>query len=75
MRFKEVDQYLTEPIKGSKEWEYLVRSFRHLTLFALTLIDEKKYPSLSSCWEELNKLFINEKDFNDEVFVDRAWRI
>ena len=70
--FKDVDRYLNEPIEGPKEWQYMVGGFRHLTSFAFLLIYEKKYPSLSNCWDELSQLFINENDFNDEVFVE-SW--
>ena len=70
--FKDVDRYLNEPIKGSKEFEYLIRCFRVLTFFALDTIYEKKFPALSNCWEELDRLFIHEEIFNDEVFV-QSW--
>ncbi len=70
--FKDVDRYLNEPIRGSKEWEYLIRCFRFLTSFALITIYEKRFPSLSNCWEELDRLFINDEIFDDEVFV-QSW--
>ncbi len=70
--FKDVDRYLNEPIRGTKEWEYLIRCFRYLTSFALITIYEDRFPSLSSCWEELERLFINEEIFDDEIFV-QSW--
>ena len=70
--FKDVDRYLNEPIRGTKEWEYLIRCFRFLTAFAMTTIYEKQFPSLSNCWEELEQLFIHEEIFDDEVFV-QSW--
>jgi len=70
--FKDVDRYLNEPIRGPKECEYLIRCFRFLTSFALIAIYEKRFPSLSNCWEELDRLFIHEEIFNDEVFV-QSW--
>jgi hypothetical protein len=70
--FKDVDRYLTEPIRGTKEWEYLIRCFRFLTSFALITIYEKQFPSLSNCWEELERLFIHEEIFDDEIFV-QSW--
>ncbi|MCI5145757.1 MAG: hypothetical protein D3923_09545, partial [Candidatus Electrothrix sp. AR3] len=39
--FKDVDLYLNEPIRGPKEWEYLIRCFRFLTSFAFITIYEK----------------------------------
>ncbi len=70
--FKDVDHYLNEPIIGSKEWEYLIRCFRFLTSFALITINEKRFPSLSNCWEELDRLFLHDGIFDDEVFV-QSW--
>ncbi|MBF0350252.1 MAG: hypothetical protein HQM11_04440 [SAR324 cluster bacterium] len=70
--FKDVDRYLNAPIRGPKEWEYLIRSFRLLTSFAMITIYEKEFPSLSKCWEELDRLFIHDEMFDDEVFV-QSW--
>lgn len=70
--FKDVDRYLNEPIRGPKEFEYLIRCFRFLTSFALITIYEKQFPALSNCWEELERLFIHEEIFDDEVFV-QSW--
>ena len=72
MAFKNVDRYLNEPIKGSEEWQYLVHCFRYLTSYALLTIYAGKHPSLSRCWEELDKLFLHRKIFDDEVFV-QSW--
>ena len=70
--FKDVDRYLNKPIKGSKEWKYLIQCFRYLTSFALISIYEKRFPSLSNCWDELDRLFVHEEIFDDEVFV-QSW--
>jgi len=70
--FKDADRYLNEPIRGTKEWEYLIRCFRFLTSFAFITIYEKQYPSLSNCWEELERLFLHEEIFDDELFL-QSW--
>lgn len=70
--FKDADRYLNGPVNGPKEWEYLIRNFRFLTSFALTAIYEKQFTPLSSCWEELERLFIHKEIFDDEIFV-QSW--
>jgi len=73
MPFKDVDRYLNEPVaNGTKEWKYLIKSFRLLTVFSLATIYEDKFMSLSNCWSELNELFVNREMFDDEVFV-QSW--
>ncbi len=70
--FKDADRYLNEPIRGPKEWEYLIRCFRFLSTFAFFTIYEKQFPPLSNCWEELERLFIHEEIFDDGIFV-QSW--
>src|SRR5664280_1716592 len=70
--FRDFDLYLNEPIHGSAPFQYLMHSFRMLTSFALIEIYSEKFDSLSRCWEELDRLFMNEKIFDDEVFV-QSW--
>jgi hypothetical protein len=70
--FRDFDLYLNEPINGSTQFQYLMHSFRMLTSFALIEIYSENFDSLSRCWEELDRLFMNEKIFDDEVFV-QSW--
>jgi hypothetical protein len=73
MPFKDVDRYLNEPVaNGTKEWKYLIKSFRLLTIFSLVTIYENKFMSLSNCWNELNELFVDREIFDDELFV-QSW--
>jgi len=34
MAFKEADKYLNMPVTGTKEWQYLIKSFKLLTSFS-----------------------------------------
>jgi len=70
--FRDFDLYLNKPINGPVQFQYLLKSFRALTSFALTAIFTKSSDSLSRCWEELDRLFMNEPIFDDEVFV-QSW--
>lgn len=70
--FKDADRYLTGPIEGPKEWEYLVRCFRFLTSFAANTIYENQFPSLSNCWKEIELLFLNDEIFDDGIFL-QSW--
>lgn len=70
--FKDANRYLTGSIEGPKEWEYLLRCFRFLTAFALGAIYEKQFPPLTRCWEEISRLFIHDKIFDDGVFLE-SW--
>jgi hypothetical protein len=72
MAFKDADRYLNSPVKGSKEWQYLIHCFRLLTSYSLLTIYERKYPTLSTCWEEMDELFLNREIFDDEVFI-QSW--
>jgi hypothetical protein len=70
--FRDFDLYLNKPINGPVQFQYLLKSFRALTSFALTAIFTKSSDSLSRCWEELDRLFMNETIFDDDVFV-QSW--
>ena len=70
--FKDLDHYLNGPIEGPVEWQYLLRSFRFFTSFAFLSIYEQRFPPLSKCWEEMDRLFARQELFDDEVFV-QSW--
>ncbi len=70
--FKEVDNYLTGAISGSKSRQYFIRCYRYLTAFAIACVAENRYPPLTKCWNDLDKLFMREKIFEDGLFV-QAW--
>src|SRR5674476_559946 len=55
--------YLGKISNGPVQFQYLLKSFRALTSFALTAIFTKSSDSLSRCWEELDRLFMNETIF------------
>ena len=70
--FKEVDRLLTGPIEGPEGWAYFVRCFWFLTLFAIATIVDNRLPPLTRCWNELDKFFMRDKAFDDEIFV-QSW--
>jgi len=70
--FRDLDRFLNEPIPGPFSWQYLTRSFRYLTAFALTNIIQNEIEPLSRCWTHLNRNFISSGIFDDGVFVE-SW--
>jgi len=70
--FKEADRLFTEHIPGPEGWAYFIRCFRFLTAYAIATIVENRFPSLTKCWNELDKFFMHEEVFDDEVFV-QSW--
>ncbi|SLM31577.1 hypothetical protein MTBBW1_370001 [Desulfamplus magnetovallimortis] len=70
--FRDLELYLNKPVKGTKEFKYLIYCFRYLTSFALMTIYENRFSSLSNCWYELERLFLHDETFDDEVFV-QSW--
>jgi len=70
--FKEADRLLTGPIEGPEGWAYFVRCFWFLTAFAMATIADNRFPSLTRCWNELEKFFMHEESFDDEIFVE-SW--
>ena len=70
--FKEVDTFLTGPISGPPGFAYHVRGFRYLLFVALDFISEDKFPPLTRCWKDLEKRFMGNPAFDDDMFVKRA---
>lgn len=72
LAFKDVDRYLNNPVKGTKEWKYLIKSFRLLASFSFLTLYDNKFHSLNKCWEELENLFMNRELFDDGLFI-QSW--
>ena len=51
--------------------EYM-RAYRFLLFFGIACVEENKYPPLTRCWKELEKLFMSDPAFEDGVFV-QSW--
>lgn len=55
-----------------KSVKYVLRSFRFLYLFAVALIEEKRFPALNRCWDDLRKRYGDEAIFEDGVAAE-SW--
>lgn len=51
---------------------YFYRSFRFLYFFAMILIDERKFPALNKCWDDLRSRYSHMEIFEDGVFLE-SW--
>jgi hypothetical protein len=49
-----------------------LRASRFLLFFGIACVAEDKYPPLTRCWRELEKLFMRDPAFEDGVFV-QSW--
>lgn len=72
LAFKDVDRYLNDPIEGTNEWKYLIKSFKLLTSFSFLTLYDNKFDSLTNCWSELERLFMNREIFKDGLFI-QSW--
>ena len=70
--FKEVHALLNERIAGPEGIAYYIHGFRYLLLFGIVCIAEDKYPPLTRCWMDLEKLFMRDPAFEDGIFVE-SW--
>ena len=66
---KNLHGLLTETIPGPPAIGYAIRSFRFLEMYAMACILEKKFPPLTRCWNELERLFLRDAAFRDNNFV------
>lgn len=72
LAFKDADNYFNMPVIGTKDWQYLIKSFRLLTAFSFLTLYDNRFNSLKNCWNELEKLFINKEIFDDGLFI-QSW--
>ena len=66
---KQAHAFLSERVAGPEGIAEYVRGFRFLLFFGLACIAEDKYPPLTRCWKDLEKLFMSDPAFDDGVFV------
>ena len=69
---KRVHEFLTEPAPGPAGIAAHIRAFRYLLFFGIACVVENKYPPLTRCWKDLDKLFMADRAFDDSMFV-QAW--
>jgi len=66
---KKAHELLTEEVEGPEGIAYYLRCFRYLTFFGVACVVEDKFPPLTRCWNDLQRLFASEPAFDDDVFV------
>ncbi len=64
--------FLTEQFPGPPGIANYVRGFRFLLFFGVACVAENRYPELTRCWHELDKLFMSDPRFDDSSFV-QSW--
>jgi hypothetical protein len=64
--------FLTERIDAPDSIAECIRAFRFLLFFGVVCVAEDKYPSLTRCWKDLDRLFMADPIFDDGVFV-QSW--
>ncbi|MGA3124003.1 MAG: hypothetical protein ABSF69_24865 [Polyangiaceae bacterium] len=69
---REVHAFLSERIDGPQGIVEYIRGFRFLLFFGLACIAQDKYPPLTRCWKDLERLFMSDPAFDDGVFV-QSW--
>jgi hypothetical protein len=69
---KAAHAFLTEDVDGPEGFGECLRSFRFLLFYGIACVAENKYPPLTRCWKDLEKLFMSDPAFEDGVFV-QSW--
>ncbi len=69
---KAAHAFLNEKIEGPPGVAEYMRAYRFLLFFGVVCVAENKYPALTRCWKELEKLFMSDPIFEDGVFV-QSW--
>jgi len=69
---KQAHAFLSERVPGPNGIAEYIRGFRYLLFFGIACTAENKYPPLTRCWKELEKLFMSDPAFDDGVFV-QSW--
>jgi hypothetical protein len=71
---KAAHAFLTEKVDGPPGFAEYMQAYRFLLFFGLACVAENKYPALTRCWKELEKLFMGDPAFTDGVFV-QSWAL
>lgn len=64
--------FLTARIPGPEGFANYIRTYRYLLFFGIACVAEDKYPPLTRCWKELERLFMSEPPLDDGIFV-QSW--
>jgi hypothetical protein len=71
---KAVHAFLTEQVPSPEGIAECIRAFRFLLFWGIACVAEDKYPPLTRCWKDLERLFMREPIFDDGVFV-QSWAL
>ncbi len=71
---KAAHAFLTETIEGPPGFGEYMRAYRFLLFFGIACVAEDKYPALTRCWKDLERLFMSDPAFGDGVFV-QSWAL
>lgn len=71
---KAAHAFLTERIEGPPGFAEYMRAYRFLLFFGIACVAENKYPALTRCWKDLERLFMSDPAFEDGVFV-QSWAL
>jgi hypothetical protein len=69
---KAAHAFLTEKIEGPPGFGEYLRAYRFLLFFGIACVAENKYPPLTRCWKDLERLFMSDPAFDDGIFV-QSW--
>jgi hypothetical protein len=71
---KAAHAFLTEKVEGPPGFAEYMQAYRFLLFFGIACVAENKYPALTRCWKDLEKLFMSDPAFEDGVFV-QCWAL
>lgn len=60
---------LRERVPGPEGVAYYMTGFRYLLRFGIACVVEDKYPPLTRCWKDLERLFLGDEEFDDGLFL------
>lgn len=67
-RFKQFYDLLNQEVSGPPGFRIFHSFLYHLLFYGLCCLEEKKFPALNQCWEELNPLFGGKEYDNEWLF-------
>jgi hypothetical protein len=71
---KAAHAFLSEKVEGPPGFAEYMQAYRFLLFFGIACVAENKYPALTRCWKDLERLFMSDPAFEDGVFV-QSWAL
>lgn len=66
--FKQLDQFLTEPVPGPEGFQYLLRCYKALLAFSAVIYYEQRFPAFNRCFDHIKRTFIDRGYLGDDTF-------